>query len=312
MLAVLALTILVVLFSPAQAQAYPNAAFHGLDTGNRGADVTAMQYLLVHHGHATDTDGVFDADTESAVRAFQSAESLAVDGLVGPQTWGALTLTLREGASSDAVKALQVQLNAKRRIELPVDGNFTSAVDDAVRSFQRHAGIGVDGIVGPITWRNLVWHFDYPDVTNICNQDPDGNSNADWATATAIGQLEEAALRFASSGQGQVPLGDIGFEHGGDIPGHGSHDVGLDVDLWPIRTDDAQCTAGRITWRYSTYDRAATRQLIEDIPASAGGHVALIFFNDPVLIDEGLTTHWPNHDNHLHVRYCELGGAYSC
>jgi hypothetical protein len=43
--------------------------------------------------------------------------------------------------------------------------------------------------------------------------------------------------------------------------------------------------------------------------------VKLIFFNDPTLIAEGLTTHWDNHDNHLHVRYCEKvhpNSLYAC
>ena len=79
-------------------------------------------------------------------------------------------------------------------------------------------------------------------------------------------------------------LGDAGFEHGGTIPGHASHDVGLDIDMWPIRTDNAQCTAGRITWQSSTYDRAATRQLIQMIRAAAPGHVKVIWFNDLTLI----------------------------
>jgi hypothetical protein len=131
----------------------------------------------------------------------------------------------------------------------------------------------------------------------MCDKDPDGNGTANWGTGATIGQLEAAAATFAATGQGKVPLGDIGFEHGGAIPGHGSHQVGMDVDLWPIRTDSAQCTAGRITWQSSTYDRAATSR------ATAPGQVALIFFNDPVLINEGLTTSYPNHDNHLHVRY---------
>ena len=45
--------------------------------------------------------------------------------------------------------------------------------------------------------------------------------------------------------------------------------------------------------------------MINDIRAAAPGHVKLIYFNDPVLIREGLTTHFPGHDDHLHVRYCE-------
>jgi hypothetical protein len=89
----------------------------------------------------------------------------------------------------------------------------------------------------------------------------------------------------------------------------------MDIDIWPIRTDNAQCSAGRITWQSAAYDQAATRALAKAIRDAAPGHVKLIFFNDPVLIAEGLTTQYPNHDNHLHVRYCEKvhpNSLYDC
>jgi peptidoglycan hydrolase-like protein with peptidoglycan-binding domain len=299
--------VLVTALMPASAQAYANAFFPTQSSGNRGADVQAIQFLLQHAGQSVDADGVFGATTVTAVKAFQAAKGLGVDGIVGPQTWGALAPTIRSGDSNAAVKALQVELNAKRRLSLPIDGVFSTAVRDAVVSFQSHAGIGADGIAGPISWRNLTWHYDYPDFSaNLCDQDPDGNGTAaNWAAAAPVAQMEAAARSFASTGQGKVPYGDAGFEHGGDIPGHASHDNGMDIDIWPIRTDNAQCTAGRITWESSTYDRAATRQLIQAVRAAAPGHVKYIWFNDPTLISEGLTQNWPAHDNHLHVRYCE-------
>jgi peptidoglycan hydrolase-like protein with peptidoglycan-binding domain len=300
--AVLALAATLLVSSPASA--FPNAFFPTQSTGNRGADVLAIQHLLAHHGIAAPTDGVFAASTDSAVRSFQSANGLGVDGIVGPATWGKLVPQISAGASGPAVRALQVELNAKRRLSLEVDGQFDAAVSDAVRAFQQHAGIGVDGVVGPETWRNLAWHYDYPDLNaGFCDKDPDGNGEANWATAAAIAQLETAVKSF--TGNGPVPIGDAGFEHGGDIPGHSSHEQGMDIDLWPIRTDSAQCTAGRITWQSPEYDQAATRALAKAIRDTAPGHVKLIFFNDPVLIAEGLTTEFPNHDNHLHVRYCE-------
>ena len=285
------------------AHAYANAFFHTQSTGNRGVDVQAIQYLLTAAGYPATADGVFGSGTASAVRSFQSARGLTADGIVGPNTWGALAVTLRQGSSGNAVRALQVELNAKRGAGLAVDGVFGSGTDAAVRSFQSHAGIGVDGVVGPTTWRNLVWHYDYPSFANMCDKDPDGNGTANWGTASTIGQLERAAAVFAGTGQGRVPLGDVSFEHGGDIPGHASHEVGVDVDVWPIRTDSAQCTGTRITWQSSAYDRAATRQLVQAIRNAAPGHVELIFFNDPTLIAEGLTSSYPNHDNHLHIRY---------
>ncbi|HET8642694.1 MAG TPA: penicillin-insensitive murein endopeptidase [Pseudonocardiaceae bacterium] len=285
------------------AHAYANAFFHTQSTGNRGVDVQAIQYLLTAAGYPATADGVFGSGTASAVRSFQSARGLTADGIVGPNTWGALAVTLRQGSSGNAVRALQVELNAKRGAGLAVDGVFGSGTDAAVRSFQSHAGIGVDGVAGPTTWRNLVWHYDYPGFANMCDKDPDGNGTANWGTASTIGQLERAAAVFAGTGQGRVPLGDVSFEHGGDIPGHASHEVGVDVDVWPIRTDSAQCTGARITWQSSAYDRAATRQLVQAIRNAAPGQVELIFFNDPTLIAEGLTSSYPNHDNHLHIRY---------
>jgi peptidoglycan hydrolase-like protein with peptidoglycan-binding domain len=310
--AVVALAATLLVSSPASA--FPNAFFPTQSTGSRGADVLAIQHLLAHHGVAAPTDGVFAASTDSAVKSFQSANGLGADGIVGPATWGKLVPQLSAGAAGPAVRALQVELNAKRRLSLEVDGQFDAAVTDAVRDFQSHAGIGADGVAGPETWRNLTWHYDYPDLNaGFCDQDPDGNGDANWATAAAIAQLEAAAKSF--TGHGKLPIGDAGFEHGGDIPGHGSHDMGMDIDIWPIRTDSAQCSAGRITWQSPEYDQAATRALAKAVRDAAPGHVKLIFFNDPDLIAEGLTTQFPNHDNHLHVRYCERvhpSSLYDC
>ncbi|MFD8143919.1 penicillin-insensitive murein endopeptidase [Streptomyces sp. NPDC059708] len=313
------LTALIALFTGlgTPAHALSGASVPTQSKGNRGSDVVALQYLLNAQGAQLTADGVFGGGTDTAVRGFQSAKGLGADGIVGPNTWKALTPTLREGSHGEAVKALQHLLDAKRAAGLTVDGAFGPGTTAAVRTFQSHAGLTADGVVGPDTWTNLLWHYEYADYNSatLCNQDPDGNTSADWGTAAAIGQLEAGARSFAALGRGRVPVGDIAFEHGGTIYGHATHQAGLDADIWPVRTDSAQCTGSRITWESGSYDRAATRELVKALRAAAPGHVKLVYFNDPQLIAEGLTVSYPNHDNHLHIRYCEAVHAdatYQC
>ncbi|WP_419993712.1 penicillin-insensitive murein endopeptidase [Streptomyces boninensis] len=298
------------------AQSYASAFFPTQSAGDRGSDVLAIQHLLAAKGKTVPADGVFGSSTTTAVKEFQQASSIGVDGIVGPNTWGKLTPQIKEGATGPAVKAVQSQLNAKRNAGLTVDGTFNATTTAAVKSYQSHAGIGADGIVGPTTWKNLLWHYEKADFAgSLCDVDPDGNTSANWGTAAAIAELEEAAKNFGSSGNGEIPVGDASFEHGGDIAGHASHEVGLDIDLWPVRTDSAQCTGSRITWRSAAYDRAATRELVKALRAAAPGHIRYVWFNDPTLINEGLTSSYTGHDNHLHIRYCEKvhpNSLYTC
>lgn len=57
----------------------------------RGDDVAECQQLLEKHGYDVGTiDGIFGNNTDKAVRAFQRGAGLAVDGIVGKNTWVAL------------------------------------------------------------------------------------------------------------------------------------------------------------------------------------------------------------------------------
>lgn len=309
LLAVAALTSALGAGSASAAPRYPHQSL-----GNRGVDVKTIQGLLRHHGDGPVVDGVFGTTTETAVTTFQSANGLTATGRVDEATWVRLVVRIEAGATGDAVRALQRQLNEKRMAGLTADGVYGPATQRAVAAFQGHAGLTRNGIAGPLTWRYLIAHFERPVFgSKVCDYQV-GNGLSDWGTAAAIGQIEAAARRVVDLGHGRVAIGDVGREHGGDIAGHESHERGLDVDVRPIRRARDQCRWG-VNYRWSTYDRAATRDLVKAIRATARGHLKLIFFNDPVLIREGLTRWHAGHDDHLHVRYCEREyplAAYDC
>ncbi len=63
-----------------------------LQRGSGGDHVEQVQSLLVRIGYdgVGAADGVFGPATETGVRAFQGDKALAVDGIVGPNTWGAI------------------------------------------------------------------------------------------------------------------------------------------------------------------------------------------------------------------------------
>lgn len=61
--------------------AIPNRPYLG--QGDTGSEVSAMQSALNRAGFATDVDGTFGQGAEGALRAFQSANGLTVDGLYG-------------------------------------------------------------------------------------------------------------------------------------------------------------------------------------------------------------------------------------
>lgn len=138
--------------------------------GCTGDAVKTLQEKLNAKGFDSgNVDGIFGAKTYAAATAFQKANGLGVDGIVGKLTWAKLydatpvNVTpvttqpmLRTGSRGDAVRKLQELLNAKGYTCGNVDGIFGSKTYAAVLAFQKANGLAADGIVGPLTWGKLV------------------------------------------------------------------------------------------------------------------------------------------------------------
>ena len=67
------------------------ATYNQLSYGSKGSEVTELQKLLNQNGYTLDEDGIFGDKTQAAVKDYQQKNSLSVDGIVGTNTWGALT-----------------------------------------------------------------------------------------------------------------------------------------------------------------------------------------------------------------------------
>ena len=67
------------------------ATYKQVSYGSKGSDVTELQKLLNQNGYTLDTDGIYGSKTQAAVKDYQKKNNLAVDGIVGNNTWGALT-----------------------------------------------------------------------------------------------------------------------------------------------------------------------------------------------------------------------------
>jgi hypothetical protein len=91
---------------PAPTQAETPAAVRVLRSGDRGADVRDLQQALAALGYYTSSaDGAFGDGTAAAVGAFQGANGLLADGIVGATTTAALREAVSARAQVDAGSA---------------------------------------------------------------------------------------------------------------------------------------------------------------------------------------------------------------
>jgi peptidoglycan hydrolase-like protein with peptidoglycan-binding domain len=152
--------------------------------GSSGRDVVTAQYLLRARGYGVSADGAFGSGTESAVRSFQTAQGLVSDGVVGANTWEKLILTVQNGSSGDAVRAVQDQLRNRFGYSVTVDGVFGGGTKVNTQNFQRSRDLTDDGIVNLNTWSALV----------------SNKSAVKLSDSTARTRLNNAGISVVSSG----------------------------------------------------------------------------------------------------------------
>jgi peptidoglycan hydrolase-like protein with peptidoglycan-binding domain len=126
---------------------------------DRIEQVKALQRQLSWLGFEPGTvDGRYGPITTGAVKRFQEANDLTVDGVVGRDTRDALRASLAQRPSSDRidrVKGLQRQLSWLGYEPGRVDGRYGPLTAAAVGRFQDSHELPADGVVDPATHRAL-------------------------------------------------------------------------------------------------------------------------------------------------------------
>lgn len=164
----LALALILTLLAAPQALAATK--YTTLEFGSRGSDVLQLQKALLELGfNPNGTDGKFGRGTETAVKAYQAARGLEVDGKAGTLTLtmlygetsgesGTITTpvttnpnTLKYGDSGSRVTELQTALVKLGYNTNGVDGRFGAGTQRAVISFQKANGLEADGLAGTKT-----------------------------------------------------------------------------------------------------------------------------------------------------------------
>lgn len=179
--------------------------------GSEGNEVTTLQNRLIALGYlAGSADGKFGRDTKSAVIAFQKANGLSADGVVGTDTSAKLyasdvvsntvssTQTLRVGAVSDAVRDMQNRLITLGYLENgEADGKFGVKTSLALIEFQKANGLSADGIAGTKTFAKLnsVSAITAGGTGNSTGSDTTANTPAAAPTVTTI---SAAQVRYAN------------------------------------------------------------------------------------------------------------------
>ncbi len=143
-----------------------------LKKGMVGEPVKRMQAKL-----GVTADGDFGPGTEKALRDYQAANGLAVDGVAGPDTFMHMKLyelvLLMNGSRGETVKKVQAELG------VTADGIYGPATAKVVQAFQAKHGLVADGLVGPDTLEKMTAFAEFtPDVVARSVAADDGGGEA--------------------------------------------------------------------------------------------------------------------------------------
>lgn len=215
-------------------------------------------------------------------------------------------MILQNGDRGSLVAIIQEKIGVK------ADGIFGSGTESALRFYQAEKGLRADGIAGTGTFlamgiphfskyikngtdKNVSWELPVSGKGfRTYNRESRGDQ---FGTKEVIEKCIEIAEKWnCMHPEVDIQFGDISYLYGGRTPDHSTHRTGKDVDIRPIRKDGKYLP---VEYTHAEYSRDLSREFLLLVKPYVRG----VYFNDPVLIKEGLCSYSRNHNNHFHLMF---------
>ncbi len=136
--------------------------FNMLKKGSKGYTVGLTQLFLQSLGfYKGKIDNDFGAVTENAVKSYQKAKKLSIDGKIDSETANSLLnnlkVNLKKGSKGSLVNRYMGLLKVKKYYSGKVDSIFGPLMEASVKKYQKDRKLTVDGVIGNITGKSLYY-----------------------------------------------------------------------------------------------------------------------------------------------------------
>ncbi|MEP0903679.1 alpha/beta fold hydrolase [Nodosilinea sp. FACHB-13] len=191
--------------------------------------VKQWQQRMSDRGWNITVDGLYGSQSAQIARQFQQEKGLAVDGIVGPDTWAAtfdtnnVTNSPSSGSASldhllkyepggplqydEQVKQWQQRMS-DRGWNIAVDGFYGPQSAAVASQFQQEKGLDVDGIVGSQTWAAT---FDTTNVTGSFSPE------SSFIPALSSTSANNAAQSLIGVAQSYIGVREQGYNSGAQV-----------------------------------------------------------------------------------------------